>query len=122
MIPKEAHDCDFSRVKNWYLDDRSVETCNAHYIILLHWTIGTEPNCLVCDSLYAHIRSKYLRQTIVLSDFLTPEMNSLFNKRMLNIAGKLKMRQTYEGAILDVIPDVNQVIILWVQPARMNKI
>ncbi|CAG8522914.1 5532_t:CDS:10 [Paraglomus brasilianum] len=77
LIPKEAHDCDFSRVKNWYLDDRS----------------------------------KYLRQTIVLSDFLTPEMNSLFNKRMLNIAGKLKMRQTYEGAILDVIPDVNQIFM-----------
>ncbi|CAI2162301.1 8557_t:CDS:10 [Funneliformis geosporum] len=42
LIPQKSHDCDFSRVKDWYLDGRA----------------------------------KYLRQTIVFSDYLTPEINA----------------------------------------------
>ncbi|CAN6647082.1 U3 small nucleolar RNA-associated protein 25 [Trichomonascus vanleenenianus] len=60
-IPKEAHDCDFSRVRNWYLDDNA----------------------------------KYMRQTLILTEFLTPEINSLFSKYCHNvIGGKLKTRST----------------------------
>lgn len=56
------------------------------------------------------IRAKYLRQTLVFADFLTPEFNALFNKYMKNVAGKLKIKRTYEeGSILDVIPQVQQV-------------
>lgn len=56
------------------------------------------------------IRAKYLRQTLVFADFLTPEFNALFNKYMKNVAGKLKVKRTYEeGSILDVIPQVQQV-------------
>lgn len=55
-------------------------------------------------------RAKYLRQTLVFADFLTPEFNALFNKYMKNVAGKLKIKHSYEeGSILDVIPQVQQV-------------
>lgn len=54
-------------------------------------------------------RAKYLRQTLVFADFLTPEFNALFNKHLKNVSGKLKIKQTYEeGSIMDVIPQVQQ--------------
>ncbi|CAG8736745.1 15031_t:CDS:10 [Cetraspora pellucida] len=75
LIPKKSHNCDFSRVKNWYLDGKA----------------------------------KYFRQTIIISEYLTPEINSLFNKQMFNIAGKLKTKSHYEGTIVNVIPQIKQV-------------
>ncbi|KAG0036833.1 rRNA-binding ribosome biosynthesis protein utp25 [Podila clonocystis] len=66
MIPKNAHGCDFSRVRNWSLDGRA----------------------------------KYLRQTLMFSNFLTPEINALFKKYS---------RNGYEhGSIVDVVPLVQQ--------------
>lgn len=54
-------------------------------------------------------RSGYLRQTLMFSDFLTPEMNSVFNKYFKNVAGKLKIKQSYEdGTIVDVLPQIQQ--------------
>lgn len=47
-------------------------------------------------------KAKYLRQTIVLADFITPEINSIHTKLMLNIAGKLKYTPVYSGAILAI--------------------
>lgn len=44
--------------------------------------------------------AKYLRQTIVLSSFITPEINALFSKHMCNIFGKMKYRPTYDGSML----------------------
>ncbi|KAG0261999.1 hypothetical protein DFQ27_002676 [Actinomortierella ambigua] len=75
LIPKNPHGCDFSRVRNWYLDGRS----------------------------------KYLRQTVVVSSFPTPEINAIFKKCSRNIAGKMRITQAYEhGSIVDVIPQVQQ--------------
>jgi U3 small nucleolar RNA-associated protein 25 len=48
---------------------------------------------------YLDSQAKYLRQTIVLSQFITPELNSLSNAYMHNIAGKVKIFPTYHGAI-----------------------
>jgi U3 small nucleolar RNA-associated protein 25 len=45
----------------------------------------------------------------VFSDFLTPEINALFSKHMKNIGGKLKIKQAYEGSMIDVIAKVQQV-------------
>ncbi|KAM3582055.1 rRNA-binding ribosome biosynthesis protein utp25 [Umbelopsis sp. WA50703] len=77
LIPKDAHGCDFSRVKSWYLDGRA----------------------------------KYLRQTLIFADFLTPEINALFNKYMKNVAGKHKIKQSYDGSMVDVIANVQQTFI-----------
>ncbi|KAF9988004.1 rRNA-binding ribosome biosynthesis protein utp25 [Modicella reniformis] len=75
LIPKNAHGCDFSRVRNWSLDGRS----------------------------------KYVRQTLVFSNYLTPEINALFKKFSKNVAGKLKITQGYDhGSIVDVVPLVQQ--------------
>ncbi|KAF9187162.1 rRNA-binding ribosome biosynthesis protein utp25 [Haplosporangium sp. Z 767] len=75
IIPKNAHGCDFSRVRNWCLDGRS----------------------------------KYVRQTVLLSNFQTPEINALFKKFSRNVAGKLRITQAYEhGSIVDVVPLVQQ--------------
>lgn len=66
---KEAHGCDFSRVRNWYLDGNA----------------------------------KYLRQTILFSAYITPEMNRLFDISMLNVTGKAKLTPTYsEGALANI--------------------
>lgn len=54
-------------------------------------------------------RSGYLRQILMFSDFLTPEINSVFNKYFKNVAGKLKIKQSYEdGTIVDVLPQIQQ--------------
>lgn len=68
LLPKESHGCDFSRVRNWYLDGEA----------------------------------KNLRQTIVLTDFITPEINSIYSQSMLNFAGKSRFTPIYQGAMLDV--------------------
>ncbi|KAG0191643.1 rRNA-binding ribosome biosynthesis protein utp25 [Apophysomyces sp. BC1034] len=74
LIPSDAHGCDISRIKSWYLD-------------------GKAP---------------YLRQTLAFSEFLSPELNALFNKYFKNISGKLRIKQAYEGSIVDVVPQVQQ--------------
>lgn len=57
LQPKEAHGCDFSRLRHWYLDNHA----------------------------------KYFRQTIALSAFNTPELNTLFYNKSENWAGKIKI-------------------------------
>ena len=61
------------------------------------------------DPLHYSHRACYLRQTLVFSEFLTPEINGFFSKYLKNVSGKIKIKQRYEdGSILDVIPQVQQ--------------
>ncbi|PVH96505.1 U3 small nucleolar RNA-associated protein 25 [Periconia macrospinosa] len=67
LQPKDAHGCDFSRVRSWYLD-------------------GHAP---------------YFRQTIVLSAYLTPKINTLYNKHMRNVSGRLKYTPDYTSGLIE---------------------
>ncbi|QDS76342.1 hypothetical protein FKW77_002814 [Venturia effusa] len=68
LQPREAHGCDFSRVRPWYLDGNA----------------------------------KFMRQTIILSAFITPELNALVSQHCHNISGKIKFSPEYSGAMLQV--------------------
>lgn len=48
---------------------------------------------------YLDGNARYLRQTIVFSAFLTPDLNALSSKHMRSIAGKIKHQPRYAGAI-----------------------
>ena len=75
LQPKEAHGCDFSRVRNWYLDGHA----------------------------------RFLRQTIVLTAFNTPETNKIYGRHMMNMAGKTKIcREEYGGTLLDLGIQIKQ--------------
>jgi U3 small nucleolar RNA-associated protein 25 len=51
---------------------------------------------------YLEGHSKYLRQTLIFSAFLTPELNSLSSSHLHPIAGKVKITPPYAGAILSL--------------------
>lgn len=67
LQPKDAHGCDFSRVRTWYLDGHAAA----------------------------------LRQTIVLSAFLAPPINALYNNHMRNASGRLKYTPSYATGVID---------------------
>lgn len=88
LTPRESHGCDFSRVRNWYLEENS----------------------------------KYLRQTIVLSEFSTPEVNHCFTKYCHNIAGLMKCRQFYDkgGAMARIGLSIRQTFSRIEPPEPQN--
>ena len=51
---------------------------------------------------YLDGEAKYLRQTIIFSDYLTPEINALASTYSNNISGRVKYLPTYPGAMLAV--------------------
>lgn len=72
-IPKESHGCDYGRVRNWVLEEKS----------------------------------KFLRQTILVSDYEFPELRSMFG-RLQNIDGKLRLKAKADGSILDIGISIRQ--------------
>ena len=42
----------------------------------------------------------YLRQSILLSPYETPEMRSLFNRNLKNVAGKLKTERRWKAVVV----------------------
>lgn len=57
---------------------------------------------------YLDGNASFLRQTIVLSKYLTPELITLFNHQMNNIDGKVKCQPHYNGAIEKINLQVKQ--------------
>ncbi|GAB7342148.1 hypothetical protein MBLNU457_g0410t1 [Dothideomycetes sp. NU457] len=80
LQPKESHGCDFSRVRNFYLDNQA----------------------------------SYVRQSIIFSSFITPELNRLYNTNLLNVAGKTKITPLYPGAILQTGNGIKQTFSRYV--------
>lgn len=55
-------------------------------------------------------RAKFLRQTVFLSRYETPEMRALFNRQLFNVEGKIRMDRTnYPGLLGQVRRGVRQV-------------
>ncbi|KAJ2546615.1 rRNA-binding ribosome biosynthesis protein utp25 [Coemansia sp. RSA 1933] len=53
--------------------------------------------------------SQYRRQTILISEYMTPEIQALFNNSCRNIEGKLRIKPAYDGSITNVVAKVSQV-------------
>ncbi|KAL6597893.1 hypothetical protein ACP70R_046698 [Stipagrostis hirtigluma subsp. patula] len=58
---------------------------------------------------YLDQHAQYYRQTILLSSYLTPEMNALFNGLCFNYEGKVKMVTDYPGVLPKIQLEVRQV-------------
>lgn len=87
LQPKDAHDCDFSRVRSWYLDGHA----------------------------------RHLRQTIVLSAYLTPKFNTLYNKHMRNVAGRLKYTQDYTSGLIESLSyGIKQTFLRFDSPSHLT--
>ena len=87
LQPKDAHGCDFSRVRSWYLD-------------------GHAPN---------------LRQTIILSAFLTPKINSLYYKHMRNVTGRLRYTPDYTSGLIESLSyGIKQTFLRFDSPSHLT--
>lgn len=87
LQPKDAHGCDFSRVRSWYLDGHAAA----------------------------------LRQTIVLSAYITPKINTLYNKHMRNVAGRLKYTPDLtDGLIESLSHGIKQTFARFDSPSHLT--
>lgn len=58
---------------------------------------------------YLNGQAQFYRQTILLSSFLNPDMNSLFNHQCLNYQGKVKLVTVYKGVLPKVLLQARQI-------------
>jgi U3 small nucleolar RNA-associated protein 25 len=79
-----------------------------------------------CD--FSRVRSWYLdghaahiRQTIILSAFLTPKINSLYYKHMRNVAGRLRYTPDYTAGLIESLAHgVKQTFLRFESPSHMT--
>lgn len=75
---------------------RKVGYCLIHLVPFARCILNVS-KAYSLDSASLMLRSAHLRQTLLLSTYLTPEISSLFSHSLLNRAGKLKALKTFEG-------------------------
>lgn len=68
-------------------------------------------------SWYLDGNARYLRQTLVFSAYLTPELNRLHSRHMQNFAGKIKCQPSYDGAMLDIGLQLKQTFSRYDSPS-----
>jgi U3 small nucleolar RNA-associated protein 25 len=76
----------------------------AHVITILDAMNGLPKEMRDCDIQRVHEshlngHARHLRQTILLSAFQTPEQNALFNRRCVNLEGKVRLRNSFKGVL-----------------------
>jgi len=99
-LPKESHDTDFSRIKPWYLDGQYV----LSFLSLINPTL----------SIYLAQSSAYLRQSILLSAFETPETRALFNTNLHNVAGKTRTEKKWNAVkVPEGLDQVRDNVSIW---------
>ncbi|ESQ35029.1 hypothetical protein EUTSA_v10006892mg [Eutrema salsugineum] len=59
--------------------------------------------------LYLDGHARFYRQSIILSSYITPEMNVLFNQHCLNYKGKMKLACEYKGVLDQVLLPIRQI-------------
>jgi U3 small nucleolar RNA-associated protein 25 len=59
---------------------------------------------------YLNSNAKFNRQTILLSSFLTPEINSIWNRKCQNVSGKFKTLNIYDdGFVSQILSNIRQI-------------
>ncbi|KAI8326323.1 DUF1253-domain-containing protein [Martensiomyces pterosporus] len=53
--------------------------------------------------------AEYRRQTIMVSEYMTPEIQALFNSSCRSIEGKVRIKPVCQGAVTDVVAQVPQI-------------
>ena len=79
-----------------------------------------------CD--FSRVRSWYLdghapnlRQTIILSAFLTPKINSLYYKHMRNVAGRLRYTPDYTSGLMETLSyGIKQTFLRFDSPSHLT--
>ncbi|KAJ0247889.1 U3 small nucleolar RNA-associated protein [Hirschfeldia incana] len=66
-------------------------------------------NVMRIRPMYLDGQARFYRQSIILSSYLTPEMNGLFNRQCLNYKGKMKLACEYKGVLEKVLLPVRQI-------------
>ncbi|KAL0682425.1 hypothetical protein Bca4012_049272 [Brassica carinata] len=58
--------------------------------------------------MYLDGHARFYRQSIILSSYLTPDINALFNEHCLNYKGKIKLECEHKGVLHEVLHNVCQ--------------
>jgi U3 small nucleolar RNA-associated protein 25 len=72
-------------------------------------------------SWYLDGHAPYIRQTIVLSAYLTPKINTLYNKHMRNVAGRLKYTPDYTSGLIELMSyGIKQTFLRFDSPSHLT--
>lgn len=115
---KKGHDSDFlSSIELVIVDHaNAMEMQNWQHVDYVFEQLNLIPKELHGSDIfrtrfwYGDGNAKYLRQTIILSDYLTPSISALATTHLHNIAGRVKYTPTYAGAMLELSPSIPMAI------------